>query len=63
MEDEDCQSLLAIVTGLGSEPQLTQDDFDEADRIIEDPNLPCSDLRGRRDMPEYADENWRQEIL
>lgn len=47
-QDQD-NELLSSVTGLGHITQPTDTDFEEADRIIADPNIPCSDLRGDRD--------------
>lgn len=42
--------LLSAVTGLGEEETPTEDHFAEADRLIADPEIPCSDLRGTRDL-------------
>lgn len=41
--------LLSLVTGLSDLREPSEQDFAEADEIIMDPNMPCSDLRGVRD--------------
>ena len=44
--------LLNQVTGLGDVTHPTNEDFEEAQRLIDDPEIPCSDLRGQRDLVE-----------
>lgn len=47
--EDDTFDLLSQVTGLGDTNCPSDDDFAEANRLITDPNIPCSDLRGLRD--------------
>lgn len=49
--------LLNAVTGKGEESQPTKEDHQEAQRLINDPSIPKSDLRGQRDMPSPEDNN------
>lgn len=48
-DDDDTFNLLSAVTGKGDDVCPSDEDFAEADRLIADPNIPCSDLRGLRD--------------
>jgi hypothetical protein len=57
LDDESVQypKLLSLVTGLGELHVPSDHDFYEADMIIHDPNIPCSDLRGDRDKTNDSD--------
>jgi hypothetical protein len=48
--DDDHDELLHTVTGLKGETPLTEEHHEEATRLLEDPTVPKSDLRGKRDL-------------
>ena len=52
--DED-EELLSCVTGLGDTLDPSEEDCQESQRLIDDPEIPCSDLRGLRDHQYVGD--------
>lgn len=55
------KELLQAVTGLGEVKEPTKEHHEEAQRLIDDPTIPKSDLRGRRDMSEYGKANTQED--
>lgn len=49
LDDDEMFDLVSQVSGLGDTVEPNDGDFEEADRLIADPDIPCSDLRGLRD--------------
>ena len=47
---DDYHELLSTVTGLGEHVIPTEEHHQEAQRLIDDPSIPKSDLRGVRDL-------------